>query len=105
MYFSNRDEYGDIIEASVWGIFSPETWASLAILLIILETIIVVGNGHLIAFHIFIKCKGLTTYEWIMERRERLQRKEIAAAKDSPINIEIPSISPSRQSEEKSEDD
>ena len=62
-----------------------------------------IGNGHLIGFHIVMKCKGLTTYEWIMERREKMAAK--AAQNDPPIEIEMPDSSPSKQSEEKNEDD
>ena len=107
MYFGDRDQYADLISKSVWSVSAAETWASFALVLIILETIVVLGNGHLIGFHIFMKCKGLTTYEWIMERREKLHAKEIAAQRDSHIEIEIPSTSnaPSRDTPEKNEDD
>ena len=41
-----------------------------------------------------------------MERREKLHAKEIAAQRDSHIEIEIPSSSiPSRDTPEKNEDD
>lgn len=35
------------------------------------KLVVTVLNGHLISVHIWLKTKGMTTYEWILKRRQK----------------------------------
>lgn len=47
--------------------------------------LIVIGNGYLIVFHTWLRCKGLTTYDFVMERRKR--RSQVKPTADPPISV------------------
>ena len=52
---------------------------------IALSILIAFGDGYLISFHIWLKFKGLSTYQYILKRRQKISNEVIqAAAMPSP---------------------
>jgi hypothetical protein len=74
MFFMAAEDYDARIEECFGGAVSVP-FLGLTFLLLILTLLVLVGNGHLIGFHVFLKTKGLTTYRYIMQRREKLAQQ------------------------------
>lgn len=65
------------MKTEIYGPESNEVVVSLTVILLLFSFVIFVANGHLILFHIYVRCHNMTTYEWIMERKAKKFMKEI----------------------------
>ena len=43
---------------------------------IVIDFLLIVALGDLLGFHVYLNCKGITTYDFIKERREKQEKKK-----------------------------
>lgn len=84
----DTDSYEYKMTCEHWG--NIEGLLAIASISSLLSSVVIVAIGHLIAYHTWLRAKGLTTYEYILQRRARSQNKEEkAAAYRDKIDIKV----------------
>lgn len=70
-YSENKGELEEIIDENE----SIKAWIAQTIILFGYSVISAVLLGNLLFFHIWLKCKGLTTFEYVLSRRKKISLK------------------------------
>ncbi|OMJ86513.1 hypothetical protein SteCoe_11925 [Stentor coeruleus] len=66
---NNRSNYSDRVD-------NHEVYLAFTVLTFNVNLFVLAGNTYLIAFHSYIKCKGMSTFDFILMRREKKENEE-----------------------------
>lgn len=72
LYFDRHEEYLDYIDES-YSYRKGLPFLMISFFLAICSCAIVIADGNLIVLHLYLYRRGLTTYEYIMEKRRKLK--------------------------------
>ncbi|CAI2386803.1 unnamed protein product [Moneuplotes crassus] len=85
-FFINREEY----EASLSDLYGNETgtpFVAISIIIFVLNILPIVAILNLLSLHIWLKKKGLSTYDYIIQKREKLQEEYNRKIKELQLRI------------------
>jgi palmitoyltransferase len=82
---SLRGLRGEDISSAFFGLIEEASFAVLVVFSGTVNFVIFVVNGHLILFHIWLKVKGVTTYEWIKGKQQAHQRAALQSRTVAPL--------------------
>lgn len=68
----DTDDFSKRLE-SVYSIDHLDTLIGLLAFLLAINVLIFLGNGYLLCFHAWLRCHGLTTYEYILTQRKKIR--------------------------------
>ncbi|CAG9335976.1 unnamed protein product [Blepharisma stoltei] len=86
-YYVNYDEYVDKV-SDISSSINPKSFLILTFIVTIEAAIIAFLTAHLLALHVWLKMKGMTTFEYILSRRNKKQKlTQVGDAKDTTVNI------------------
>lgn len=80
---SNDSEIAHNVETLTGFEDNKGGYIALLIIITCFSGILLLAIGYLIAFHVWLKCKGWTTYEYVLKHREKMNTKKIQPEKDS----------------------
>jgi palmitoyltransferase len=66
---NHRSNYSDRVD-------NHEVYIAFTVLTFIINLLVLAGNTYLISFHSYIRCKGMSTFDFILMRREKKEKEE-----------------------------
>jgi len=67
---------------------NPKVYIAFVALTFCVSLVVLVGCTYLISFHTFLKCKGISTFDYILMKRERKEKEENERRGDAPTPSE-----------------
>ena len=72
----DTDDFSERLD-SVYSIDHLDTLIGLLAFLLAINGFIFVGNGYLVCFHVWLRCHGLTTYEYISMQKKKVRPERV----------------------------
>lgn len=63
---------------------NPQVYIAFVAITFVVSLIILIGCSYLISFHTYLKCKGISTFDYILMKREKQERLENGGRGDAP---------------------
>jgi palmitoyltransferase len=90
------------ISAAFLGVLSSDVYLGLVVVTGSISFAVFIVNGHLIGFHVWLKKSGLSTYDFILRRRELMMQNSIKVQAGDPSTTPPQPPSAKVQDEDKS---